>query len=184
MAIIRKIVAQDENDTNQWLKIDHSSRYIVNDSPEWQWLFGPNSALNNSSQILKLAAQLDTNTLDKIRIIGYLYNPTNGTIDSASGITFNIYKVADITIPKWDDQFIVSLSGVLQSNSYYFNDIDISSLTGTSLDGDTTLMIEGVATRLGVTYRERIYVNHLGVYQSIIRLRQDVDFLDITKQDE
>lgn len=184
MAIIRKIVAQDENDTNQWLKIDHSTRYIVNDSPEWQFLFGPNSVLDNSSQILKLAAQLDTNTLDKIRIVGYLYNPKNGTIDSASGITFNVYKVTDITTPKWNDELITTLTGILQSNSYYFVDIDITSLTGTSLDGDTTLMIEGVATRLNVTYRERIYVNHLGVYQSVVKLRQDVDYLDITKQDE
>ena len=52
------------------------------------------------------------------------------------------------------------------------------------MDGDTTLMIEGVAIRSGVTYRDRIYVNHLGVYDSIIRLRNAVDFLDITKLDE
>lgn len=184
MAVIRKWVAQDDSEENQWLKIDHSSRYIVNHSPEWQPIFNANSTLDNSSQVLKLAAQLDTSTLDKIRLIGYLYNSVQGSIDSAASVSFSIYKVADITTPKWDDQLITTISGDLQSNSYYFKDISISSLTGTSLDGDTTLMIEGVAIRLGVTFRDRIYVNHLGVYSSIIKLRQDVDFLDVTKLDE
>lgn len=183
MAVIRRLVAQDDNDENQWLKVDHDSRYIVNDMDDWQFLFGPNSVLSNSSQVLKLAAQLDTNTLDKIRIIGYLYNPTTGAVDSSSGVTFTVYRVSDITNPKWNDTLITTLNGTLQSNSYYFTDINVSALTGTSMDGDTTLMIEGVATRLGVTYRDRIYVNHLGVYESIIRLRQDVDFLNITKKD-
>lgn len=184
MAILRRLVAQHNNSENQWLKVDHNSRFIENDSTHWQFLFGPNSTLNISSQVLKLAAQLDTNTLDKIRVIGYLYNPPTGNVDSAGSITFNIYKVSDITSPKWKDEFITSLSGVLQSNSYYFNEVSISTLTGTSLDGDTTLMIEGVALRLGVTYRERIYLNHLGVYDSVLRLKKDIEFLDITKQDE
>lgn len=184
MPITRTLLAQDENDVNQWLKVDHSSRYIVNDSPEWQFLFGPNSSLSNSSQVIKLAAQLDTITMDKIRIIGYLYNSRNGTIDNAGSVVFKVYKVADITTPKWDDQLLTTISGTLQSNSYYFTDILISSLTGTNLDGDTTLMVEGTATRLGVTYRDRIYVNHLGVYDSIVRLKNDVEYLDISKVDE
>lgn len=183
MAITRKLVAQDDNQDNQWLKVDHDSRYIVNASSDWQFLFGPNSELSTSGQVLKLAAQLDTTTLDKIRLIGYLYNPKNGSVDSSSGVVFSIYSVNDITNPKWNDQFITTLVGTVQNNSYYFSEINISALTGTSLDGDTTLMIEGVATRLGVTYRDRIYVNHLGVYESVIRLRQDVDFLNITKKD-
>ncbi len=184
MAIIRKWVAQDNSEENQWLKIDHSSRYIINHSSEWQPIFNVGSVLNNSAQVLKLAAQLDTNTLDKIRIIGYLYNSVQGSIDNAASIVFNIYRVTDVVTPRWDDQLITTLTGDLQSNSYYFKDISISSLTGTSLDGDTTLMIEGVATRLGVTYRDRIYINHLGVYDSIVRLRSDVEFLDVTKLDE
>lgn len=184
MAIPRKLVAHSSNEDMMWLKVDHTSRYIQNYSDEWQFLFGPNSVLSNSSQVLKLAAQLDTNTLDKIRIIGYLYNPVNGTVDNAASVQFTVYKVADITTPKWDDQPLTTVTGVVQSNNYHFVDILTSSLSGAVLDGDTTLMIEGVATRLGVTYRDRIYVNHLGVYDSIVRLRQDVEFLDITKQDE
>jgi hypothetical protein len=184
MPVTRKLVAQDDNDDNQWLLVDHSSRYIVNDMDDWQFLFGPYSTLSSSSRVIKIAAQLDTNTLDKIRLVAYLYNPTNGSIDSAASTTFNIYLVQDITTPKWDDLLITTQSGILQSNGYFFKDVLISSLTGTSLDGDTTLMIEAAAIRNGITFRDRIYVNHLGVYDSILRLRSDVEFLDLTKVDE
>ena len=184
MAIERKWVAQHDSEENQWLRVDHSSRYIINHSPEWQPLFNLNSALTNSTQVLKIAAQLDTNTLDKIRVIGYLYNSNQGSVDNAASVTFRIYKVADITTPKWDDQFVTTLVGDLQSNNYFFKDVNISSITGASLDGDTTLMIEATAIRSGVTYRDRIYVNHLGVYESIVKLKKDIEFLDITKQDE
>jgi hypothetical protein len=184
MPVTRKLVAQDNNEENQWLKIDHDSRYVVNVNPEWQFLFGPNSILSTSSREIKIAAQLDTSTLDKIRMVAYLYNAANASADSAASATFSIYRVEDITTPKWNEVFITTLNGVEQSNNYYFADINISSLTGANMDGDTTLMIEGVATRSGVTYRDRIYVNHLGVYESVIRLRNAVDFLDITKLDE
>lgn len=184
MAISRKWVAQNENEDNQWLKIDHKSRYIINHTSEWQPIFNLNSTLDNSSQVLKVAAQLDTTTLDKIRLIGYLYNPIHGSIDSAASVQFKVYKVADVTTPKWDESLLTTINGVLQSNNYYFTDIAISTLTGTNLDGDTTLMIETVATRLGITYRDRIYVNHLGVYDSVVRLKQDIDFLSLTKVDE
>lgn len=181
--MVRRLVAQDNQDENQWLKVDHNSRYIVNDMSDWQWLFGPNSFLSSSKQIIKISAQLDTNSLDKIRLIGYLYNTTHGSVDNAASVNFNIYRVTDITTPKWQDEFIISLNGILQSNSYFFQDISISALTGANLDGDTTLMIEAVATRLGTTYRDRVYINHLGVYESFLRLKQAVEFLDITKKD-
>lgn len=184
MAVPRKLVAHSSNEDMIWLKVDHTSRFIQNYSEEWQFLFGIDSVLSNSTQVLKIAAQLDTNTLDKIRVIGYLYNPVNGTIDNAASVQFKIYKVTDITTPKWDDQLLTTVTGTVQYNNYHFVDILISSLSGVNLDGDTSLMIEATAERLGVTYKDRIYVNHLGVYDSIIRLRQDVEFLDITKLDE
>lgn len=184
MPVTVKLLATDNTEDNQILKVDSAQRYIVNDTSDWQFLFGPNSAPTNSTQVIKIAAQLDTETLDSIRIIGYLYNPVTGSIDSSSGVTFNVYYVTKNLSPAWRDDFITSLTGVLESNSYYYSNVLISSLTGTSLDGDTTLMIEAVATRLGRTYRDRIYVNHLGVYGSIIDLRNDVQFLNATKLDE
>jgi hypothetical protein len=180
MPITRLLVAQDQ-EQNQVLNADNRKRFLVNHVHEWQFLFGPNSALSNSVKVLKLAAELDTSDLASIRLAAYLYNPVSGSIDNSASCTFKIYRV---TTPAWTDDPIHTVNGTLQYNNYWLADVLMSSIPSANLDGDTTLMIEAVVTRLGETYRERIYVNHLGVYDSIVRLRNDVEFLDITKLDE
>lgn len=180
----RKLVAQTNPKNNQILKMDSIQRFIVNDAPKWQFLFNAGSDLTNSVQIPKIAAEFDNSDRDSIRVIGYLYNTTSGTVDNASTCEFKIFRVATTLSPKWDDVPLYTVFGVQESNSYFFSDIDLSDLPGADLDGDTTLMVEVLITRLGRTYRDRLYINHLGVYDSIIRLRQDVEWLDISKLDE
>lgn len=181
MAINRILLAQDENEENQWLKVDSNKRYIVNDTEDWQFLFGPNSAFTTSNLFLKLAAEFNKDTFDTIRFAAYLYNPTSGTIANTATITFNVYLV---TAPFWTEQLISSFPGTQIYNNYFFSDINLSALAPIDFFGGDTIMIEVVATRLTETYRERLYVNHLGVYDNITRLRQDVEFLDISKVDE
>jgi hypothetical protein len=180
MPITRKFVAQDQEE-NQILKMDSATRYIVNSEEAWQFLFGPNSAPSSSAQIVKIAAEFDYNSFDDIRFTAYLYNQANGSVDSAATCTFNVYTVVT---PNWQDQFITAIPGTLQSNSYFFTTASLSSLTPADLDGSSTLMIEAVLTRLSDTYRDRIYINHLGIYDSLFRLKQEVEFLDATKLDE
>jgi hypothetical protein len=184
MPVSRKLIAHDNNQDAQWLKIDHSSRYIENHSEEWQFLFNLDSSLNTSTQVLKLGAEFNTQTLDKIRVVAYLYNPITGNVDNASSCTFKIYKVEDLVSPRWNDNLAYTVSGIQQPNQYFFQEIDLTSIPSVSLDGENTILLEASVTRLNVTYRDRLYINHLGVYSSIIKLRQDVDFLDITKLDE
>lgn len=179
MPITRKFVAQDQEEC-QILKMDNIDTFIVNDCEEWQFLFGPNSALTTSTLKLKVACQFNTENFDGIKVIAYLYEDQTGFFASSGTCVFNVYKV---TAPDWQDEYITAFNGSLLPNSYMYKQINSSDLSNISLDGETTLMIEGVATRLGVTYRDRVYINHLGVYDSIVRLRSDVDFLDITKKD-
>lgn len=181
MPITRKLVAPDDNDDNQWLKVDSNKRYITNDMDDWQFLFGPGSALTTSTQILKIAAEFDKDDFDGMRIAAYLYNPASGTVSSVATCTFNVFKV---TTPTWTEQLIASFAGALTYNSYFFKDVTSVQLPGVDLFGGDTIMIEAVVTRLSETYRDRIYVNHLGIYDNAFRLRQDVDFLDISKLDE
>ena len=180
MAVTRKLVAQDGADT-QILGVDNFKRYIVNHSNDWQMIFGPSSSLTNSIQILKLASEFDTDDFNSVRFVGYLYNPVGGTVDNAASCTFNIYKVVPAG---WQETLLATVPGTVQFNHYYFADVDLADLIPAELDGDSTLMIEGVVIRSGETFRDRIYVNHIGVYDSIDRLRKDVDWLDISKVDE
>lgn len=181
MAITRILVAQHENEENQWLKVDSSKRYIVNDSNDWQFLFGPGSAFTSSISNLKVAAEFNKNTFDSIRFAAYLYNPVSGTVSNTATVTFNVYL---ITGPQWTEQLVASFSGIQTYNNYFFSDVNTSALSAVDFFGGDTIMVEAVATRLTETYRDRIYINHLGIYDNVTRLRQDVEFLDISKVDE
>lgn len=180
MATLRRFVSQD-NDDSQPLRVDHSSRYIVNQDSSWQFIFNLNSEFSNSINIVKLAAELNTDSLNSIRFVAYLWDNVRDSINQAATCTFKIYKV---TKPGWSDDLIHTASGVEQPNSYFLSDVDFSNLPNTNLDGDTTLMVEAVITRLNQTFRERAYINHLGIYDSFIRLKNEVEFLDLTKLDE
>lgn len=181
MPITRKMLAQDDNEDNQWLKVDHDSRYIENDIEDWQFLFGPKSSMSVSNQVLKIAAEFDKNDLNGIRVTGYLYNPATGAISSAASITFNVYLV---TTPTWTEVLAGTFTGVQTYNSYFFKDLASADLPSIDFFGGDTIMIEAVAARLNDTYRDRIYINHLGIYDNVFRVRQDVEFLDVTKADE
>lgn len=181
MAITRRLVNQIDDDT-QYLRVDHPNRFVVNEKTDWQFLFGPNSAFGNSSQVLKISAQLDTDTLNGIKFIAYLFNPVTGNADKAGSCTFKVYRV--LPGAGWFDNLIATFSGTQQSNSYFFAQKTLTELSPADLDGDNSLMIEVVMTRLSNTFRDRVHINHLGVYESVVRLRQEVEFLDVTKLDE
>lgn len=181
MAISRKLIAHDDNQTAQWLKTDHSSRYIENHSDEWQFLFGPDSALSNATQIVKLAAKFDDNSFNNINIVAYLYDSKNNAISNAANCQFDLFVVST---PDWTENFLTSISGSQLPNSYYYANPLLSSIGSLDFFGGDTLMIQASMVRLGITYRERIYVNHLGIFDNISRLRADVEFLEVTKKDE
>lgn len=175
----KKFIAQD-NEEAQPLRINSSKRFIVNDTNDWQFLFGPNSAFTTTGKFMRIAAEFDKVDFSSIRFVGYLYDPDSGTISNMANCTFNVYLV---TTPFWTEQFVGAFPGTQLFNSYFFADVSSTSLAPIDFFGGDTIMIEAVGVRLGVAFRERVYVNHLGIYDNAFRLRQDVDFLDITKQD-
>jgi hypothetical protein len=178
MPITRKMVAQDDN---QWLKLDHATRYVTNDMDDWQYLFGPNSSLSASSQVIKLGAKFDDLSFNKIKIVGYLYDQKNGSISAGATCELKIYKVSTTT---WEDVLVTTLTGVLQPNNYFYVEPTLTSLNQFDFSGGDTMMIEGTIMRLGIPYRDRIYVNHLGIFDSLTRLKNKVAFLEVTKLDE
>lgn len=180
MAVTKRLLAEDSGES-QVLKLDSNKRYLMNSSDEWQMLLGPNSELSNSTQILKIAAEFNQSSFDGIRVTSYLYNPSTGGVDSSASCTFKVYVVRS---PDWQDVPVADFIGTQLPNQYYFRSILASEISSIDLFGGDTVMIEAVVTRLGETYRDRIYVNHLGIYDNVTRLRQDVEWLDISKLDE
>lgn len=180
MPITKKFVAQDQEEA-QILKMDADSRFIVNNEKEWQFIFNGNSSLTSSSQVVKISAEFNKDDLDSIRVISYLYNPITGSVDSSATCVFSLYKIVN---PNWSDVFQSSFNGTVLPNSYHYIDVPLTSLSSFNFDGGDTLMIEAVITRSTYTYRDRVYVNHLGIYDSMIQVKKKAEFLELTKLDE
>lgn len=162
--------------------MDAVKPYLVNTgNRKWQMIFGPGSAFTSSNQIIKIAAQFDSGTLDNLKIAAYLYDPRNAAVANASTCEFKIYHV---TTPDWTETLIATINGTQLANNYFYSNPLTSSLTPIDFDGGESIMIEATIVRLGQTYRDRIYANHLGVYDSILRLRKSVQLLDILKADD
>lgn len=176
----RILVAQNTEDS-QVLRTDNRKKVIVCSSPDWQFLFGPYSELSESTHLLRVAVELDPDSLDYLRFVAYLYNPTSGGVDNAASCQFRIYKVVKTG---WQEQLIATVNGTQQPNQYFYAEKTLQDLSAASLDGESTLMIEVFVTRLSEAFTERVYVNHLGIYENVVRLRKQVEFLDLTKADE
>lgn len=180
MPITRRLVVQDDSSENFWLKVDHSSRFIQNDGKEWQFLLGPSSALSSSSQIIKITGRFDDETFSNLRITAYLFDQTNASISNAATCQFKIYQV---TSPDWTEVLLTTLPGTQLTNSYFYINPTTSSLGTIDFQGGDTIMIEATVSRLGVNYTDRIYLNHLGIFDNVTRLKNKVNFLEVTKKD-
>ena len=177
---MRRLVAPDNTQDSQWLKMDHPSRFIENHSEEWQFLFNANSELTNSTPVLKSWAKFDDATFNNLKITGYLYDSRNGSTFNSASCTFKIFL---ISTPDWVETLLTTLTGSQLPNSYYYVNPTLSSIGAVDFQGGDSLMIETTIMRAGITYRDRIYVNHLGIYDNVTRLRGDVEFLNVTKKD-
>lgn len=179
MPITRKFVSQNQEDC-QVLRMDNIDPFIVNTCSEWQFLFGPSSELTTSDLKINVAAQFNVDNFDGIKVIAYLFEDQTGNVASLATCSFSLYKVIS---PDWQEELINTFTASILPNSYMYKELTLGDLTGVELDGSTTLMIEAVGVRLGEVFRKRIYVNHLGIFDSFLRLKQEVDWLSISKAD-
>lgn len=180
MPVTRRFVSQNQEEC-QVLLMDSKNTFVVNHTEEWQFLFGPSTEPEESVLKLTVAAQFNTDNFDGIKLIAYLFEDQTGAVSAIGSLTFAVYKVSS---PNWQDEFIASFTGTELPNTYIYKELTLADLGSIDLDGETTLMIEATGLRLGKIYRSRIYVNHLGVSDSILRLKQSIDYLTLMKKDE
>lgn len=129
---------------------------------------------------IKASAKFNALTIDGVQLVAYLHRGEN--IASSSNCTFRIYSIS--TNNNWTETLLYTTPGSLVGGKFVAVATQANLGVGVSLDSEITLAIETDLFRLGNKYKSKIYINHLGVYDSILRLRADVDFLDITKLDE
>jgi hypothetical protein len=137
-------------------------------------------ASQESTFLVKAWLRFNSNTFDGVQMVGSLVKGRDAK--TIAGCTFKIYSM-DVT-DTWAETLLVTASGTAISNNKFSASAPESALAPTTLTGELTYKMEVTITRLGKTYSDIFYFNHIGIYDSFIRLKNDVEFLDITKLDE
>jgi hypothetical protein len=135
--------------------------------------------LSTANKEMILWAKFKTLDFDGINLIAFINKENKKkTIGSCN---FKLFSVS--TDDNWDEVLIHEELVTNPGKSAKLH-IPQAILGSFELDGEFTVSVEAEIKIRDKTYKKKIYVNHLGVYDSIFRLQQDVEFLDITKVDE
>lgn len=128
-----------------------------------------------------LWAKFATDTFDGIDCLFTLKK--NDAIVTVPIVEFSIYLISPDQ--NWNETLLHTKYGFLNANGSHscrFSQTEIGNTI--SLDGENTFAIKISTNRLRKKFKKTIYVNHLGVYDSIVRLRNKVNYLEISKMDE
>jgi len=136
-------------------------------------------ALQFNDQDLVVWAKFKTVDFDGINLIAFINK--NDKKKQIGSCRFKVYSIS--TDDNWDETLIFDSTIISPGPSakLHVPQVDLDPL---ELDGEFTMSVEAEIVVRNKSYKKKIYVNHLGVYDSIFRLRQEVEFLDITKVDE
>ena len=177
--MVKRFVAQDDSTNCQPLRVYGTARYLINASPDWQFLFSEASSLARAIRVLKLAGEYNDATLNDMRFVAYLYISNTGATSKSESCSFRFYKIDK----PWAETLLYSTTGTELPNGYWYISFSQADL-GVPLDGSASIMMEVVVRRLSDTYRDRVYLNTLGIFGTAVRIKNDVEFLDISKLDE
>lgn len=136
------------------------------------------SRLKSDYQV-NLHGKFDVDNFDGVYLVSSL--SVDGKDLSIGSVEFKVYLVS--TDNSWSETLIDTLSGSI-SNNKATAFLPSASIDPIYLDGSLTISVEAVITRQSDVFKKKVFLNHLGIYESFFRLKQDVDFLDITKKDE
>lgn len=122
----------------------------------------------------------ESGTIDGGRIaIGLFKNQTS--LDNADYCSFKIYKVSNDATP-WIDTLVKSGNLSINSNKLFLTTLT-STEAGVDISGDVTFKIKAKIIRNNIPFYVTEYFNHLGITDTVQRIKKKVTFLEITKRD-
>jgi hypothetical protein len=124
-------------------------------------------------------AKFDAENFDGIQLIAAL--SVNGRDKAISSAEFTVNSV--YIDGSWQENAIGVFNGV-QDGKRFIASVPQSALNPVVLSGDTTLKVYTKIVILNNTYRDYFYVNHLGIFDEMVRAKNKIKFLELTKADE
>jgi len=177
----RRIRATVNNKYVQPLKMRMDRKLVVSANNDYTSILftKKHKGFDLRSLVTKVWAKFNTDTFDGIQLVANLYKQ-NDVLTSSASCVFKIYNIS--TDQNWTQTLIYTTNGTYNGN--WIATVTQANLGSVDLDGEPTLKIEAVITSQGKEFKSSVYVNHLGIYDSLFRLKQEVEFLSITKKDE
>jgi hypothetical protein len=177
----RKVMMLANNQYVQPLKLSFNNKKVITPNAAYNSIVTKVSFEKPQNKDYKVKAWLrfNSNTFDGVQLVGSLVRGID--TKTIAGCTFKIYSI-DLT-DSWVETLHTTVSGTAISGNRFSANVLGAALAPADLTGEITYKIEVTVTRLGKSYSDVFYFNHLGIYDSFIRLKNDVEFLDITKKD-
>lgn len=160
-----KIVITNDNDS-QALKKPFGPLLFVKDNVN-QTLLKPSYL--RSEYCLKISSQFD----DSLKLIAYLTR----NCGSRASIGEGTFRISLVNLD-WSESLIGTFNGILDNGKLT---LELSESTlGVELIGEYIFLIEVLAKRFRKNYRAIAYSNHIGIFDYALRIKNKVNFLDIT----
>lgn len=124
--------------------------------------------------------KFNTNSFDGVQLVAGLFK--GKAIKTIGTCNFKIYAIS--TNDNWTETLIATVSGTALTDGRFkavLTDLDLAPI---ELEGEISFKLEVDILRSGKTFNDIFFFNHIGIYGSFIKLKQDVEFLHITKLDE
>lgn len=111
---------------------------------------------------------------DGIKLISYLVKNEADKV-TAGSCSFSVYLVNEST---WAETLLATVAGT-QSGQIWTADLTELAMGGQEIIGERTIKVYATMTRGTKTYRTHGYLNHLGIWDTALRTKLRVDFIEI-----
>lgn len=122
----------------------------------------------------KLWGMFNNPTGDGIKLVAFLLKNELEEVITAP-CTFSVYLVNETT---WAETLLATSAGTASGKKWIL-DLSEAALGGQEIIGERTLKVYASMLRGTKTYRMQGYLNHLGIWDTALRTKLRVDFIEI-----
>ena len=126
---------------------------------------------------VNIHARFNTSTMNGIEIEASLFK---NKVITSSIVSTKLYVLSDSGFTK---TFITDVTMSETSTGIFTGTVNQATLALNELSGRETYFVECKFTRVRKKYSNGVYFNHLGCFDSLIRLRHSVEYLESAKVD-
>lgn len=128
---------------------------------------------------LKIHVKFNTDSMNGVMILVSLLR--NGQLCSSYVPNVQLYQINEAN---WGETLVSTVSLTESSPGIHTATVPQSTFGLRELSGREVYAVSCTAQRKRGKYRNKVWFNHLGCYDNIIRIKQDLERLDVVKVDE